>query len=182
MLLQTELVDEVRLLDARVDVSLGDWVTMALGQHIIPVSRAWNTPLPLVQMPERSWSNDVFTPGRSFGATTEGRLPGHLKRDRRRHPPRGHALLLRPLRSHRARRPDLAGDGRQQPQRPQGTLACDSDADCPDGFACISRGSGICLQRCTTTQECEDQRGSDWQCREESLEEGGGNELVCIGD
>jgi transcriptional regulator with XRE-family HTH domain len=62
------------------------------------------------------------------------------------------------------------------------TVACDSDADCPDGFACISRGSGICLQRCTTTQECEDQRGSDWQCREESLEEGGGNELVCIGD
>jgi len=62
------------------------------------------------------------------------------------------------------------------------TPACDVDDDCPEGFSCISRSGGICLLDCTGTQECEDLRGAEWQCREESLQQGGGNQLVCIGD
>lgn len=62
------------------------------------------------------------------------------------------------------------------------TLACDKDSDCPGGFSCISRSSGICLRRCTDTGECQSERGAAWQCREESLEDGGGNQLVCIGN
>ncbi len=53
------------------------------------------------------------------------------------------------------------------------TIPCDGDADCPAGFRCISRSSGICLEQCADTDECEASRGQAWQCREESLEEGG---------
>ena len=62
------------------------------------------------------------------------------------------------------------------------TPTCDSDDDCAEGFSCISRSGGICLRNCSGTQECEDLRGGAWQCREESLQLGGGNRLVCIGD
>lgn len=62
------------------------------------------------------------------------------------------------------------------------TVACDGDADCPAGFSCISRSSGICMQNCANTAVCEAIRGPGWQCREESLEEGDGNRLVCNGD
>ncbi|MBW2159088.1 MAG: hypothetical protein JRE45_14260 [Deltaproteobacteria bacterium] len=62
------------------------------------------------------------------------------------------------------------------------TPACDVDDECPEGFSCISRSGGICLLNCTGTQECEELRGDAWQCREESLQQGGGNRLVCIGD
>jgi hypothetical protein len=62
------------------------------------------------------------------------------------------------------------------------TPACDVDDECPEGFSCISRSGGICLLNCTATQECEELRGDAWQCREESLQQGGGNRLVCIGD
>ena len=62
------------------------------------------------------------------------------------------------------------------------TPACDVDDECPEGFSCISRSGGICLLNCTGTQECEALRGDAWQCREESLQEGRGNRLVCIGD
>lgn len=62
------------------------------------------------------------------------------------------------------------------------TPACDSNSDCPAGFSCISRSSGICLQECSSSSFCEGQRGDEWQCREESVEEGGGNAMVCVGD
>ncbi len=62
------------------------------------------------------------------------------------------------------------------------TTACSANADCPDGFSCISRSSGICLRNCTDDATCEGERGEAWQCREESLEDGGGNQRVCIGD
>ena len=62
------------------------------------------------------------------------------------------------------------------------TPECDVDDDCPAGFSCLSRSGGICLLHCPATQECEELRGDAWQCREESLKQGGGNRLVCIGD
>ena len=62
------------------------------------------------------------------------------------------------------------------------TPACDTNVDCPEGFSCISRSGGICLPNCAEEQDCEDLRGATWQCREESLQAGGGNRLVCIGD
>jgi hypothetical protein len=62
------------------------------------------------------------------------------------------------------------------------TPMCNTNADCPDDFSCISRSSGICLQNCDSTAFCEDLRGEAWQCRDESLEDGGGNAMVCIGD
>ena len=62
------------------------------------------------------------------------------------------------------------------------TVSCDANVDCPTGFLCISRSSGMCLRSCTSDDACEALRGADWQCREESLEEGGGNRMVCIGD
>lgn len=61
------------------------------------------------------------------------------------------------------------------------TPACDADVDCPTGFSCISRSSGICLQNCATTDFCQSARGPAWQCREESREDGGGEAMVCIG-
>ncbi|MBK7071177.1 MAG: hypothetical protein IPH44_02640 [Myxococcales bacterium] len=61
------------------------------------------------------------------------------------------------------------------------TPACATNADCPQGFSCISRSSGMCLRDCTATQACQDERGAAWQCRLESLQEGGGNQMVCIG-
>jgi hypothetical protein len=62
------------------------------------------------------------------------------------------------------------------------TPECDTNADCPSGFSCISRSSGMCLRDCTSTTQCEQERGSSWQCRDESLQQGGGNTMVCIGD
>jgi hypothetical protein len=63
------------------------------------------------------------------------------------------------------------------------TPSCSANADCPEGFRCISRSSGICLPACGSSDECEDLRGPDWQCRDESLQgDGGGNAMVCIGD
>ena len=62
------------------------------------------------------------------------------------------------------------------------TPACDTNSDCTEAFSCISRSGGICLPNCTAIEDCEDLRGADWQCREESLQAGGGNRLVCIGD
>jgi hypothetical protein len=61
------------------------------------------------------------------------------------------------------------------------TPSCASDADCPTGFSCISRSSGMCLRDCTATSECQSARDSGWQCRLESLQSGGGNRMVCIG-
>lgn len=61
------------------------------------------------------------------------------------------------------------------------TPACGTDADCPDGFSCISRSSGICLRDCTSTAECQDARDEAWQCRLESLQGASGNRMVCIG-
>ena len=62
------------------------------------------------------------------------------------------------------------------------TPECNNDSECPEGFSCVSRSSGICLKNCGSDAECESERGTSWQCREESLEAGGGNRNVCIGD
>lgn len=62
------------------------------------------------------------------------------------------------------------------------TPACGRNADCPVGFSCISRSSGMCLRDCVATSECEGAHGAAWQCRDESLQDGGGNRMVCIGD
>ena len=62
------------------------------------------------------------------------------------------------------------------------TPSCDENADCPTGFSCISRSSGMCLLDCTGDAQCEGERGAGWQCRAESLQgDGGGNVDVCIG-
>lgn len=62
------------------------------------------------------------------------------------------------------------------------TPSCANNADCPSGFSCISRSSGMCLRDCAATSACEAERGDGWQCRDESLQgDGGGNVMVCIG-
>ena len=61
------------------------------------------------------------------------------------------------------------------------TPACNNSNDCTDDFSCISRSSGMCLRNCTATSECAPFHGAGWQCRDESLQEGGGNRMVCIG-
>ncbi len=71
--LQTELVGQARLLDARVDITPVPGLRIAGGQLIVPFTRAWNTPLPLVQAPERSLNNSVLAPGRRFGAYVHGK-------------------------------------------------------------------------------------------------------------
>ncbi len=73
---QTEWVGTPRLLDARLDIRPTDWLTVSGGQLIVPFSRAWNTPLPFVQAPERSINNDLFAPGRRFGAFAHMRPVG----------------------------------------------------------------------------------------------------------
>jgi hypothetical protein len=61
------------------------------------------------------------------------------------------------------------------------TPACTADNDCPTGFSCISRSSGMCLMNCTASADCAAARDASWQCRDESLQQGGGNRMVCIG-
>lgn len=61
------------------------------------------------------------------------------------------------------------------------TPACNDNADCPADFSCISRSSGMCLRNCTATSQCAAEHDASWQCRDESLQEGGGNRMVCIG-
>ena len=53
------------------------------------------------------------------------------------------------------------------------TEACGEEGPCPDGFACVSNSSGICLEVCTTTADCS--RASDgWVCAEQSVETSSG--------
>lgn len=75
-MVQTEFIGGVRLLDARVDLAMGKSSTWTLGQHIVPFTRAWIAPLPLMQMPERSVNNTLFAPGRRVGATLTSALAG----------------------------------------------------------------------------------------------------------
>ena len=64
------------------------------------------------------------------------------------------------------------------------TKDCDSTADCPTNFTCISNSSGICLQTCSAEADCA-AYGSAWTCREQSLEDGkeqaSGKARVCSG-
>jgi hypothetical protein len=57
------------------------------------------------------------------------------------------------------------------------SVACSSDAQCPDGTRCISNKSGVCLLSCASAADC---RG-DYKCEDESLESGDGSVLVCSG-
>jgi hypothetical protein len=59
----------------------------------------------------------------------------------------------------------------------QCSVACSSDAQCPDGTRCISNKSGVCLLSCASAADC---RG-DYKCEDESLESGDGSVLVCSG-
>lgn len=77
---QPEFVGGTRVLDARVDVTPVKGLTFAFGQMIVPFTRAWNTPLPLVEAPERSQLNTVLAPGRRFGGYVYGQpLDGEVE-------------------------------------------------------------------------------------------------------
>ncbi|MCA9566303.1 MAG: hypothetical protein KC656_00600 [Myxococcales bacterium] len=68
-MLQVELAGPApALLDGRVDVKVSDALTLAVGQQVVTVSRAWNTPLHLVGLGDRGLANNTFTPGRRLGA------------------------------------------------------------------------------------------------------------------
>jgi hypothetical protein len=72
IMFQPELTGTPRVLDARLDLTPVPELTIAGGQLVVPFTRAWNTPLPLVEAPERSLNNAVFAPGRRFGAYLHG--------------------------------------------------------------------------------------------------------------
>ncbi len=61
------------------------------------------------------------------------------------------------------------------------TLECDSTDQCPEGWACISDSSGICMEVCTTEAECIETYNDLWTCEDRSLQSGSGNALVCYG-
>lgn len=69
---QPELVGGARVLDARVDVTLVPGFELTGGQFIVPFTRGWASPLPLVSTAERSLNNAVFAPGRRAGAMVHG--------------------------------------------------------------------------------------------------------------
>ena len=55
------------------------------------------------------------------------------------------------------------------------TVACTSQADCPDGTACVQESGGTCLLSCTSASDCRDGYG----CNEKSTLPAG-SALVCI--
>jgi len=55
------------LLDARLDWAPTERVQLAAGRMIVPYTRAWNTPLPLVVHGDRSVINTALSPGRRTG-------------------------------------------------------------------------------------------------------------------
>ena len=61
------------------------------------------------------------------------------------------------------------------------TMECMKNSECPDGWICITKSSGICMKNCTDTSACSSEFGSNWVCDAEALQEGGGSSNVCIG-
>lgn len=61
---------------------------------------------------------------------------------------------------------------------PQGTctLACNTDADCPEDTWCVDKEGGICLLACTHPSDC---RGG-YNCEGVTNRTHGGDSLVCI--
>jgi hypothetical protein len=82
-LIQPELSGpSVRLLDAQVVYQPIPAFGLDLGQYRPHVSRAWNTPIPLLAMPGRGVVDDAFHTDRALGATLFGRpLGGKLEYD-----------------------------------------------------------------------------------------------------
>lgn len=62
------------------------------------------------------------------------------------------------------------------------TVECSDNTGCPDGWSCITKSSGICMKDCASTAECTGEFGSQWVCDTETLQDGGGNAIVCIGE
>lgn len=65
---QAEFAGTARVLDARLDVKATRHLSFGGGLVVVPFSRAWLVPLPVMQVPERSLANDRFTPSRRVGA------------------------------------------------------------------------------------------------------------------
>ncbi len=61
------------------------------------------------------------------------------------------------------------------------TKACDADSDCPSGWHCISKSSGICMLACADTGECTPKFGDGWVCDDEQSQAGKSDVKVCIG-
>jgi len=82
-LIQPELSGpSVRLLDAQVVYQPVAAFGLDLGQYRPHVSRAWNTPIPLLSMPGRGLVDDTFHSDRALGATVFGRpFGGKLEYD-----------------------------------------------------------------------------------------------------
>ena len=61
---------------------------------------------------------------------------------------------------------------------PQGecTVACRSDADCPDTTFCIDKENGICMLGCSLPADC---RGG-YSCEGKQNKTTGGDSLVCV--
>ncbi|MFO0554393.1 MAG: hypothetical protein U0271_38785 [Polyangiaceae bacterium] len=57
------------------------------------------------------------------------------------------------------------------------TVACSSDADCPEDSVCISTSGGICLLPCDTNDECR----PGYVCDQKSREGADGDLRVCNG-
>jgi hypothetical protein len=55
------------------------------------------------------------------------------------------------------------------------SIECSSQADCPDGTACITEGGGRCVLTCNDASDCRDGYG----CNEKSTP-GDGQASVCI--
>jgi hypothetical protein len=66
--LQIEFIGTPRVLDARVDLRPAPPLLVSLGQQIVPLTRAWDTPLGNLAFRARSPLNTTLAPGRRFGA------------------------------------------------------------------------------------------------------------------
>jgi hypothetical protein len=70
---QPELADaNPRLLDLQLDVQPSPLIGLRLGQFLTPFSRAFNTPVPLLQFPDFSVVNNVFRADRDTGVMLHG--------------------------------------------------------------------------------------------------------------
>jgi hypothetical protein len=74
LLVQPELAGpSPRLLDAQLVYQPISAFGLELGQYRPHVSRAWNTPVPSLGLPDRGTVDHAFQPGRALGATVLGR-------------------------------------------------------------------------------------------------------------
>jgi hypothetical protein len=60
------------------------------------------------------------------------------------------------------------------------TVSCASDADCPDGAACVDEEGGVCLFACASAPNCEF-LGDGWTCTAVDAR-GGGQVMACRGN